>query len=128
MLSLKFGMPKRELDLPLRRLTERKDRTKSTFIDPNRIDTVRRPVPRDLSLDGFIKSDFFYNMIARETYEACMSKDRILLLSSDLSDSEESFLRRFFADNNLGVIIDVDHAFGKGYSDFILFILILKLR
>lgn len=58
MLRLK-SIPKEELDLPLRRLTVGNDRTKSTFIDPFRIDTVRRPVPSDLSLDDFITSKFF---------------------------------------------------------------------
>lgn len=35
-----------------------------------------------------------------------------------MSDSEASYLKRVFVDNNLGVILDVDNAFGKGYSDF----------
>ena len=41
MLSLKFAMPKRELDLHPYHLTQEKSREKSCFIDHNRPDTVK---------------------------------------------------------------------------------------
>lgn len=41
MLQFKFGMPKRELDLPLYSLSEKKSRQKSCFVDSNRVDTVQ---------------------------------------------------------------------------------------
>lgn len=48
MLKLDFCLPKNELDPPLYRLTEKKSREKSTFIDENRVDTVK-PFLRDLN-------------------------------------------------------------------------------
>ena len=41
MLKLRVIPPERKMELPVYRLTEKKDRQKSCFIDSNRIDTVR---------------------------------------------------------------------------------------
>lgn len=54
MLELKHVSLERELDLPIYPLTKEKSRVKSTFIDSNRVDTVK-PTQRDLLSNEDIK-------------------------------------------------------------------------
>lgn len=122
MLKLKFISSKRRLDLPIYSLTEKKSRVKSTFIDHNRVDTVR-PVPCDLTVDEFIMSGYFHKMIFEDCYEASKRDNMVVSLSGEFakSDEIESYLRRFFVDNKLGVII------GK-YTGYCSFYIEIKLN
>lgn len=95
----------RILNLTMNSLSEKKDRTKSTFIDSNRIDTVKIH-PGDLTKEGFIESGYFYKMIFDTCYKASISDNKIVSLSCDGSKSIKSYLENFFENNNLGAIVN----------------------
>lgn len=112
MLKPKFILSERKLDLPIYSLSEKKDRTKSTFVDSNRVDTVR-PCSRFYHLKDFIQDECFYKMIFETCYEAIISDNKRILLSypreSACGDEIEEFLENFFERQNLGVIFNCDY-------------------
>ena len=105
MLKLKFTSSIRKLDLPIYSLTEKKSRVKSTFIDHNRVDTVKPGIGM-LTLEGFIKSGYFYEMVFEDCYEASKKDNKIVSLPCDSRDDIKLYLENFFVNNNLGVIVN----------------------
>lgn len=83
----------------------KKKKPKSTFIDSNRVDTVKIH-PRDLTRKGFIESGYFYKMIFDTCYKAIISDNKVVSLSCDGSKSIRLYLENFFKNNNLGVIVN----------------------
>lgn len=116
MIKLKFMIFERELNLPTYSLSEKKDRTKSTFIDSNRVDTVVR-IPHFLDVKEFIQDDTFYKMIFETCHEACISDNKIVSLSCSGSEKIKLYLERFFEKNNLGVIVDSDFKYKFGFFE-----------
>ncbi len=106
MLKLRFLL-ERELDLPIYSLTEKKSRVKSTFVDSNRVDTVQPAIINfDFDIKEFIRSGNFYEMVFEDCYKASISDNRIVSLSCDCNDEIKYYLKNFFANNNLGVIVN----------------------
>lgn len=104
MLNLIPILRERELDLPIYSLSEKKNRTKSTFVDSNRVDTVSIP-PEFLDVGKFIQSDDFCEMIFKTWHQASTNDNKIVSLSCSGNEEIKLYLKRFFEGNNLGVIV-----------------------
>lgn len=102
---------RRELDLPIYSLTEPKSREKSTFVDSNHVDTIllaeiahRKSRQKNLTIREFIKSEDFYEIIFNNCYNASVKDDKSLFILYYFNNETESYLKKFFLINNLGII------------------------
>lgn len=107
----KLATAKRSLKLPRYSLSEKKNRTKSTFLDSNRIDIITSTMEFNkkceyfhLNVYEFICSEEFYNIIFRNCYNASLNSEKTLLLSVYYNDKVVAHIKEFFLSNSLGII------------------------
>ena len=115
MQRLKPGSSKRKLNIPIYTISNKKHKSKGGFIDSNRIDTVklahlchRKYYYYNLSIEEFIESEDFYNIIYNTCYNAIISDNKVVSLSDNFSHTIASYLQNFFFVNNLGIITSTD--------------------
>lgn len=139
MLNLEVIPFERELDLSKYSLTDEENNLKGTFIDENRIDTVRlvelierRSRYEKLTIEEFTGSEDFYKIIFNTCYNASVSDDKFVCLLDYFNEEIASYLKTFFSVNNLGVVtdshVDLDRRYDASYATYGRYFIKIKLN
>lgn len=91
---------------------KREPKPKGIFVDGNCKDfaKISRRIERNnhlrnASIEEFVESEFFYEIVFDTCYKSCESDDRIISLSDYYNTQIVSYLKSFFLNYKLGVII-----------------------